>query len=160
MFCHITLICHITMFSCCCCSVAKSCPTLCDPMKCSMPGFPVLHYVLEFAQTHVHWVCDAIQPSHPLSPLSPLALNLSYHQGLFQLVDSLYQVAKLLELYPVLPMDIQDWSPLGWTSWISMQSKGLSRVFSNTAVQKQQFFSIQPSLWSNSHIHHFSLRFS
>ena len=160
MFCHITLICHITMFSCCCCSVAKSCPTLCDPMKCSMPGFPVLHYVLEFAQTHVHWVCDAIEPSHPLSPLSPLALNLSYHQGLFQLVDSLYQVAKLLELYPVLPMDIQDWSPLGWTSWISMQSKGLSRVFSNTAVQKQQFFSIQPSLWSNSHIHHFSLRFS
>ena len=160
MFCHITLICHITMFSCCCCSVAKSCPTLCDPMKCSMPGFPVLHYVLEFAQTHVHWVCDAIQPSHPLSPLSPLALNLSYHQGLFQLVDSLYQVAKLLELYPVLPMDIQDWSPLGWTSWISMQSKGLSRVFSNTTVQKQQFFSVQPSLWSNSHIHHFSLRFS
>ena len=160
MFCHITLICHIIMFSCCCCSVAKSCPTLCDPMKCSMPGFPVLHYVLEFAQTHVHWVCDAIQPSHPLSPLSPLALNLSYHQGLFQLVDSLYQVAKLLELYPVLPMDIQDWSPLGWTSWISMQSKGLSRVFSNTAVQKQQFFSTQPSLWSNSHIHHFSLRFS
>ena len=61
---------------------------------------------------------------------------------------------------PVLPMDIQDWSPLGWTSWISMQSKGLSRVFSNTTVQKQQFFSVQPSLWSNSHIHHFSLRFS
>ena len=52
-----------------------------------------------------------------------------------------------------LPMNIQDWSPLGWTSWISLQSKGLSRVFSNTTVQKHQFFSAQPSLWSNSHIH-------
>ena len=68
---------------CCCCSVAKLCMTLHDPMDCSMPGFPVLHYLSEFAQTHVHWVCDAIQPSHPLSP-SPPAFNLSQHQGLFQ----------------------------------------------------------------------------
>ena len=70
----------------CCChrSVGKSHPTLCDPIDCSTPGFPVLHYLLEFAQTHVHWVGDAIQPSHPLSPSSPPALNLSQHQGLFQ----------------------------------------------------------------------------
>ena len=68
--------------SCCCCSVAKSCPTLCDPMDCSMPGFPVLHCLPEFAQTHVHWVSDANQPSHPLPPPSPFAFTPSQHQGL------------------------------------------------------------------------------
>ena len=57
----------------CCCSVTKSCPTLCDPMDCSTPGLPVLHYLPEFAQVHVHWVDNAIQPSHPLSPSSPFA---------------------------------------------------------------------------------------
>ena len=67
---------------------------LCDCMNCSMPGFLVLHYLLEFTQTHVHWVSDAIQPSHPLSLPSPLTLNLWQHQGLFQWVSSLYQVAK------------------------------------------------------------------
>ena len=60
---------HCLLFLSWCCLVAKSCPILCDPMDCSMPGFPVLHYLLEFAQTHVHWVDDAIQPSHPLLPL-------------------------------------------------------------------------------------------
>ena len=81
-----------------CHSVTKLCLTLCDPMNCSTPGFPVLHYLSEFAQTLVHWASDAIQPSHPLSPASPLALNLSQHQGLFQWVDSLHQVTKILEL--------------------------------------------------------------
>ena len=66
------------------CLVAQWCPALCDPMECHMPRFPVLHYLLEFVQTHVHWVGDAIQPSHLLSPPSPPALNLSQHQGLFQ----------------------------------------------------------------------------
>ena len=66
---------------CCCCSVAKLCPTLCNPMDCSTPGFPVHHQLPELTQTHVHWVSDAIQPSH--SPLSPFAFNLSQHQGLF-----------------------------------------------------------------------------
>ena len=70
----------------CCCSVTKSCPTLCDPMNCSTSGFRVLHYLSEFAQTHVHWVSDAIQLSHLLLPPSPLALNLSQDQGLFQQV--------------------------------------------------------------------------
>ena len=70
---------------------------LCDPKDCNTPGFPVLHYLPEFAQTHVHWVDDAIQPSHPLLPTSP-ALNFSQNQGLFQWVGSLHQVAKVLEL--------------------------------------------------------------
>ena len=70
----------------------------CVPMNCSTTGFPVLHYLPEFAQTHVHWVGDAIQPSHPLSPTSPPAFNLSQHQGLFQWVSSLHQVAKVSEL--------------------------------------------------------------
>ena len=64
-------------------SVAQSCPTLCDPMNCSTPGLPVHHQLLEFTQTHAHWVSDAIQPSHPLSSPSPPALNSSQHQGLF-----------------------------------------------------------------------------
>ena len=80
-----------------CCSVAQSCPTLCDPVNCSMPGFPILHNLLEFAQTHVHWVNDAIPPSSSLSSPAPPAFNLSQHQGLFQWVGSLHQVAKVLE---------------------------------------------------------------
>ena len=83
---------------CCCCSVTKSCLTLCNPMGCSMPSFPVLHHLLELAQTHVHWVGDAIQPSYPLSSPSPPAFNLSHHQGLFQWVGSFHQVVKILEL--------------------------------------------------------------
>ena len=67
-----------------CCSVAQSCQTLCDPMDCSPRGFPVLHYLSEFAQTHVHWVSHAIQPSHPSLLPSPPVLNPSQHQGLFQ----------------------------------------------------------------------------
>ena len=79
--------------------VAKWCPTLCDPtMDCSMAGFPVLHQLPEIAQTPVHWVSDAIQPSHPLPSPSPPAFNHFQHQGLFQGVSSLHQVAKVLEL--------------------------------------------------------------
>ena len=81
-----------------CCSVTQLCLTLCNTMDYSMPVFPVLHYLPEFAQTHVHWVSDAIQPSHPLSSPSPSALNLSHNQGLFQWVSCSYQVAKVLEL--------------------------------------------------------------
>ena len=139
--------------------VAHWCLTLWDPMDCSTPGFPVLHYLQEFAQTHVHWVSDAIQPFHSLSPASPPAFNLSQHQGLFQWVGSLHQVAKVLDFQLqhhssfILPMNIQGWFSLAWTGWISLLSKGLSRVFSNTTLQKHQFFSTEPSLWSNSHIH-------
>ena len=83
---------------CCCCSVTKLCPSLCNPMDCSTPGFPVLHYLPEFAQIHVHWVSDASQLSHPLLPPCLPALNLSQHQGLFQWVGSSNQVAKVWEL--------------------------------------------------------------
>ena len=114
-------------------SVTQSCPTLCDPMDCSMPGLPVHHQLVEFTQTHVHWVGDAIQQSHPLSSPSPPTFNLSQHQGLFLWDGSSHQMASAAA--SVLPMNTQDWSPLGWAGLISLQSKGLSRVFSNTTVQ-------------------------
>ena len=131
-------------------SVAQLCPTLWDPMDCSTPVFPVHHQLPELAQTHVHWVGDAIQPSHPLLPPSPPALNLSQHQGLFQWVGSSHQVAKVLELQ--LQRQSFQWIfrifqwifPLGLTGWISLQSKGPSRVQHQSS--KHQFFGAQPSL--------------
>ena len=136
-------------------SVAQSCPTLCNPMDRSTPGLPVHHQLQESTQTHVHWVGYAIQQSHPLSSPSPPALNLSQHQGLFKcrLFASSGRSIGVSASTSVFPMNTQDWSPLGWTGWISSQSKGLSRVFSNTTVQKHQFFGAQLSLYSNSHIH-------
>ena len=78
-------------------SFTQLCPTLCDPMNCSTPGLPVHHQLPEFTETHIHWVGDAIQPSHPLSSSSPPAPNPSQHQSLFQWVKSLHEVAKVLE---------------------------------------------------------------
>ena len=98
-------------------SVTQSCLTLCDPMNCRMPGLPVHHQLPEFTQTHIHWVGDAIQPSHPLlSPFSP-AFNLSQHQGLFQsqFFASVGQSIGVSASASVLPINIQDWVPLGWT---------------------------------------------
>ena len=95
---------------------------------------------------------DAIQPSHLLSSPSPPAPDPSQHQGLFQWVSSSHEVARVSASASVLPMNTQDWSPLEWTGWISLQSKGLSRVFSNTTVQNHQFFGDQLSSQSNSHI--------
>ena len=114
---------------------------------------PVFHHLLQFAQTHVHWVSDAIQPSHPLSSPSPPTFNLSQAFQISQFFASGGQSIGVSASASVLPMNTQDWSPLGWTGWISLQSKGLSRVFSNTTVQKHQFLSAQLSLSSNSHIH-------
>ena len=138
-------------------SVTQSCPNLCDCMDFSIPGFPVHHQLPELAQTHVHWVGDATQPSHPLSCPSPPVFNLSHHQsGSFPM--SQYFTPGGQRIGPsasatVLPMNIQDWFPLGLTSLISLQSKGLSRVFSNTTVHKHQFFSTQLFSQSNTHIH-------
>ena len=107
-----------------------------------------------FAQPHVHWVSNAIQPSHLLLSPSPLALNLFQHLGLSKWVSSSHQVAKVLE-FQLQHQSFQwiYWFPLGWTGWISLQSKGLSTVFSNTTVQKHQFFGTQLSSQSNSHSH-------
>ena len=104
-------------------------------MDCSTPGLPVHHQLLEFTQTHVHWVGDAIQPSHPLLSPSPLAFNLFPASGSFQMSQFFISGGQSIGVSAsasVLPMNTQDWSPLGWTGWISLQSKGLSRVFSNT----------------------------
>ena len=136
-------------------SVAQSRPTL-QPDGLQHARLPCPSPTPKFAQTHVHWVSDAIQPSHPLSSPSPPAPNPSQHQGLFpvsQFFESGGQSIGVSDSASVLPMNIQDWFPLRWTGWISLQSKGLSRVFSNTAVQKQQFFGAQLSSQSNSHIH-------
>ena len=136
--------------------VAQSCPTLCNPMDCSTPGFCCHHQLPEFTKTHVHWVGDAIQLSHPLSSPSPPAFNPFPASGSFQMSQFFTlgsQSTGVSASASVLPMNIQDWFPLGWTDWISLLSKGFSRVFSNTTVQKHQFFSSQPSLYFNSHIH-------
>ena len=109
------------------------CLTLCNPMDCSTPGCPVYHQHLELTQPHVHQVGDAIQPSHPLSSPSP-NFNLVQHQGLF--FPSGGHSIGVSASASVLPMNIQDWLPLGLNGLISLQSKGLSRVFPNTTVQK------------------------
>ena len=110
-------------------SVAQSCPTLWDPMDWSTPGLPAHHQLQELTQTHVHWVRNAIQPSHPLPSPSLPTLNLSQHLSLQMghLFASGGQSIGVSALASVPPINTQDWSPLGWTGWISLQSKGLSR---------------------------------
>ena len=136
----------------CCVSVTQSWHFV-TPVDNSMLGFLVLYYLLEFAQIHVQWVNDAIKLSHSLSSPSLPALSHFQHQGLFQWVSSSHQMAKVSASVSVLPMNIQDLFPLGLTCSISLQSKGLLRVFSNATVQKHQFFSTQLSSWSNTIIH-------
>ena len=153
-FCHVLEILKNVISSVQSSSVAQSCPTLCNPMNRSVPGLPVHHQLPEFTQTHVHQVSDAIQPSHPPSSPFPPAPNPSQHQSfpMSQLFAWSGQSTGVSALASFLPKNIQDWSPLEWTDWISLQSKGLSRIFSNTTLQKHQFFSTQPSSQSNSHI--------
>ena len=112
--------------------------SLCDPMDCNKPGFPVHHQLLELAQTHV-LLC------HPLLLLASVFPSISVFskESVLCIRWPKYWV---LASSSVLPMNFQDWFPLGWTGLISLQSKGLSRVFSNTMVQKHQFFSSQLSL--------------
>jgi len=122
-------------------SVTQLCPTLCDPMNRSTTGLPVHYQLPEFTQTHVHWVSDAIQPSHPLSSPSPPAPNPSQHQSfpMSQLFAWGGQSPGISALASFLPKKSQGWSPSEWTGWISLQSKALSRAFSNTTVQMHQF---------------------
>ena len=116
-------------------SVAQSCPTLCNPMDCSTSGFPVHHQFPKLAQTCVHQVADAIQTSHPLLPPSPPAFNLSQQQSLFQQSVLRIRWPKYWSFSFSISPSIEY---LGLTGLISLQSKGLLRVFSNTTVQKHQ----------------------
>ena len=132
--------------------VTQSCPTTCKPRDGSTPGFPVLHHLVELAQIHIH--------CHPTlsSSVVPFSCCLqSFPATRSRLMSWLFalggQSIGASASASVLPMNSQDWFPLGLTGLNSLQSKGLSRVFSNTTVQKHQFFSTQPSLWSISHTH-------
>ena len=130
-------------------SITQSWWTLWDAMDCSVPGFPVHHQLPELAQTHVHGVGDAIQSSHPLlspstHPFQPFPASGSFPKSWF--FASGGQSIGASASASVLPMNIQDWFPLGLTGWISLLSMGFSRVFSNTTVQKYQFFYAQLSL--------------
>ena len=121
-----------------------------------MPGFPVRHYLMEFAQTHIHWVRVAI-PTISFSVTSfsfyPQSFASSRSFPMSQLFASHDQRIGISASASVLPMNIQGWFPLELTGLISLLSKGVSRVFSSTTIQKCQFFNAQPSLWSNSDIH-------
>ena len=144
---------YLLLFS-SCGSVTKSRLTLCDPMDSSTSGFPVLHYLPEFAQTHVHWVDNAIVVRCNLILCNPLLLPL-----IFSSIRALSNELALHIRWPkywisasAVPINIQGWFPLGLTGLISLQSKGLSRIFSSNTVWKHQFFHAQPSLWSSSYI--------
>ena len=132
-----------------------SCVLLCDPMACSTQGLPVHHQLPELAQTHVHPVGDAIQPSHPLlAPFLP-AFNLSQHQDLFQLVSLRIRWPEYWSFsFSISPSNEYSGLISFRFNWFDLfEVQGLSRVFSKTTVQKHQFFGTQFSLQSNSHIH-------
>ena len=137
----------------CCCSVAQSCPTLCNPMGCQAAlSFAVSQSLLKLMSVELMMPFNHLILCHPL--LLPLSIFPSIRVfSKSRLFTSGDQSIGASASTSTLPVNIQDWSPLGWTLWISLQSKGLSRVFSNTTVQKHQFFTTQPSLWSSSHIH-------
>ena len=138
-----------------CPKVAQPCLTLCDPMNRSMLGLPVHHQLSEFTQTHVHWVSDAISRLILCCPFSscPHSLPASESFPMSQLFPWGGQITGVSASASFLPKKSQGWSPSEWTGWISLQSKGFSRVFSNITVQKHQFFGAQLSSQSNSHIH-------
>ena len=147
---NIKIYCNPVKWNYFCCSFTQSCPTLCDPIGCSTPGFPVHHQLQELAQT-----CPLSQWCHPTisSSVVPFfsclqSLPASGSFPMIQLFAWGGQSIGISASASVLPMNTQDWSPLGWTCWISLHSKGLERVFSNTTVQKHQFFGAQISLWS------------
>ena len=140
-------------------SVAQLCLTLCDPMNRSTSGLPDHHQLPEFTQTHIHWVGDAIQPSHPLSSPSPSAPNPSQNQGLFQWVNSSHEVAKYWSFsFSISPSNEHSGLISFRMDWLDLLAvQGTLKSLSNTAVQKHQFFSAQLSSQSNSHIHTWSL---
>ena len=136
-------------------SVTQSCPTLCDPVNCSMPGLPVYHQLLEFTQTHVHWVSDAIQPSHPLSSPSLPAPNPSQHQSLSNESTFHMRWPKYWSFSFSISPSNEHPGPISFRmDWLDLLAvQGTLKVFCNTTVQKHQFFGAQLSSQSNSHIH-------
>ena len=138
----------------CCCSVTKSCPTLCNPMNYSTPSSSDLHYFLSLLKFMLlsQWCHPIISPS--VTPFScPWYSPASESFPVSQLFTSGSQSTVTSVLALVLPLNIQDWFPLRLTGLIALESKGLWRVFSSATVWKHHFFATQPSLWSNSHIH-------
>ena len=131
-------------------SVAQSCPTLCDPMNRSTPGLPRVH---SNSRPSSRWCHPAISSSVVPFSSCPQSIPASGSLPMSQLFAWSGQSTGVSALASFLPKNTQDLSPLEWTGWISLQSKGLSRVFSNTTLQKHQFFSTQLSSQSNSHIH-------
>ena len=137
-------------------SVAQLCPTFCYPMNCSTPAFPVHHYLPEFAQIHVHWIKDAIQPSHPLLPFfschqsfpasGSFPMYWHFPSGSQSIRASALSTSPSNEYLRLISFRID------WFDLLAVQGT-LKIVFSNTIVQKHQFFHAQPSLWSNSHTH-------
>ena len=128
-------------------SACQLSPTLCDPKDCSMPGLPVHHQFQEIAQNHVRWISDTIQPSHSLSAPPSQDFNLSQHQGHFA---SRCKSIQLWASTSVFLLNIKDWSLVGWTGWISSQSKGHSNnIISNNTIQMNPSFRSRLSLWSN-----------
>ena len=148
---------------CCSCSVAQSCPTLCDTMDCNMPGVSVLNHLLDLAQTHVRRVDDAIQPCYPLSSPSPSAsifpsIRVFWNESFFTLGGQSIGVSASTS---VPPMNIQGSFPLGLTGLISLQSKEFSRVFSNTTLRRcEDILKKNFSLWNPSITHNCAGRLS
>ena len=139
----------------CCCSVTKLCPTLCNSINCSTPGFPVLHYLPECSNAcPLSWGCHQTILSS-ITPFSscPQPFPASESFSASQFFASGGQNIGASDSASVFPMNIQGWFLLGSAGLIFLQSKGFSRVFSSTTIQKHQLFNTQPSLWSNSHIH-------
>ena len=146
---HLSLILRLMMLQFSSVQYAQSCLTPWDSMDCSTPGILVHYQLLDFTQTNVHWVSDAIQPSLPSVVPFSSCLQSFPASGSFQISQfftSGGQSTGVSASTSVLQVNTQGWFPLRWTGWISLQSKGLSKVFSNTKVQKHQFFSTQLSL--------------
>ena len=140
-------------------SIAQSCLALCDPMNRSTPSFPVRHQHPEFTETQVHWAGDSIQLSHPLSSPSPPAPNPSQHQSFLSTICMRWSKYWSFSFSIIPSKEIPGLISFR-TDWLDLlaESLGLSRVFSNTTVQKHQFFGIQLSSQSNSHIHTWPLQ--
>ena len=133
-------------------SITQSCPTLCDPMNCSTPGLPVHHHIPEFTSTKSVMPSSHLIICHPLLllPLISPSIRVFAKESTLRMRWPKYWSFSFSSF---LPKKSQGWSPSEWTGWISLQSKGRSRVFSNTTVQKHQFFCAQLSSQSNSHIY-------